>query len=84
MRKGRDEEKKWKMEKEIEIDKMTFLLATNIAASRPPKRRTTGTLTTRANLIKSGITIDSGRECEKISFSSSLYSPLLSAHYIEH
>ena len=30
---------------------MKFLVATNIVASRPPKRRPTGTPTARANLL---------------------------------
>ena len=46
MRKGRDggeEKKKWK--KKIK----TFLVATNVVASRPPERRPTATPTARAN-----------------------------------
>ena len=30
---------------------MTFLVATNVVASRPPERRPTGTLTARANFV---------------------------------
>ena len=47
MRKGREEEngmkKKWKI--------MTFIVATNVVASRPPERRPTGTPHARANIF---------------------------------
>ena len=57
-------------------------MANNVVASRPPKRRPTGTLTTRANLIKSGITNDLGRECEKnILFLLTLFPTPVSALY---
>ena len=49
MRKGRDGEygmgKKWK--------RMTFIVATNVVASRPPERRPTGTPHARANFLMS-------------------------------
>ena len=48
MRKGSDGEEKRKKKEKI----MTFLEATNVVASRPPKRRPTGTPTARANLLK--------------------------------
>ena len=57
MRKGDDGEKKngkktgGKKEKKIK----TFLVATNVVASRPPERRPTGTPTDRANKVKIGL-----------------------------
>ena len=45
MRKGCDGEKKWKMEK------IMFIVATNVIASRPPERRPTGTPHARANYM---------------------------------
>ena len=50
MRKVDDgEEKKKKKRKEKKI--MTFIVATNVIASRPPERRPTGTAHARANCI---------------------------------
>ena len=48
MRKVDDGEKKKKKRKE---KIMSFLVATKVVASRPPKRRTTGTPHARANII---------------------------------
>ena len=42
-------EMKWKKEKKIK----SFLVATNVVASRPPERRPTGTPTARAKKIES-------------------------------
>ena len=50
MRKGRDGEKKWKMEK-MWGNIMTFIVATNVVVSRPPERRTTGMPHARANIL---------------------------------
>ena len=48
MRKGRDRgEMEEKMGEKKKIK--TFLVATNVVASRPPERRPTGTATARAN-----------------------------------
>ena len=52
MRKGDDGEtggKKRGKKKKIK----TFLVATNVVASRPPERRPTGTVTVRANTFES-------------------------------
>ena len=46
MRKSDDGEKK--REKREKKEKKTFLVATNVVASRPPERRPTGTPTARA------------------------------------
>ena len=46
MRKVDDGEKK----KEKKEKKMTFIVATNVIASRPPERRPTGTPHARANI----------------------------------
>ena len=44
---GEEKRKKRKKKKEKKI--MTFIVATNVIASRPPERRPTGTLHARAN-----------------------------------
>ena len=48
MRKGDDGEEKKEEKKEKKIK--TFLVATNVVASRPPERRLTGTPTARARI----------------------------------
>ena len=47
MRKVDDGEKKKKKKRKKKI--MTFIVATNVIASRPPERRPTGTPTARVN-----------------------------------
>ena len=54
MRKVDDGEKKKKKKKKKKRKKiMTFIVATNVIASRPPERRPTGTPHARANMSKS-------------------------------
>ena len=51
MRKVNDGEKIKGKRKEKKKKRMSFLVATNIAASRPPKRYQTGTPAAHANIV---------------------------------
>ena len=65
MRKGDNGEKKEKRKEKKRKKIKTFLVATNVVASRPPERRPTGTPTTRAKIrfILSEIIAQASQRC---------------------
>ena len=67
MRKVDDGEKKRKRKKKRKKKKkiMTFIVATNVNASRPPERRPTGTPHARANLRHRNVIYTKGPLAQK-------------------